>query len=68
MQNTTLNVQGMTCGHCKKSVTGALKELTGVSEVEVNLDSGKVDVAYDAEQVNLNQMKEAVEEQGYDIA
>lgn len=40
----TLIVQGMTCGHCKMSVEGALKEIDGVSAAEVNLEAGSVDV------------------------
>ncbi|WP_085523722.1 copper chaperone CopZ [Tuberibacillus sp. Marseille-P3662] len=68
MENTTLNVEGMTCAHCKQAVTGALKDLNGVTDVDVNLDSGKVDVTYDTNRVDIKQMEEAVEEQGYDIA
>ncbi|WP_100013008.1 copper chaperone CopZ [Lentibacillus sediminis] len=64
----TLNVQGMSCGHCKMSVEGALNELDGVSAAEVNLDAGKVDVTYDESKVNVEAMKEAVEEQGYDVS
>ncbi|GIN57276.1 copper chaperone CopZ [Lederbergia ruris] len=64
----TLNVQGMTCGHCKMSVESALKKLDGVSAAEVHLETGKVDVTFDESKVNVEAMKEAIEEQGYDIA
>ncbi|MFS0615808.1 copper chaperone CopZ [Lederbergia ruris] len=64
----TLNVQGMTCGHCKMSVESALKKLDGVSAAEVHLETGKVDVTFDEAKVNVDAMKEAIEEQGYDIA
>ena len=64
----TLNVQGMTCGHCKMSVEGALKKLDGVTDAEVNLDAGQVDVTFDDSKVNVAAMKEAIEDQGYDIA
>ncbi|WP_199256780.1 copper chaperone CopZ [Alteribacillus sp. YIM 98480] len=63
----TLDVKGMTCGHCEQSVKGALKELDGVTEVNVNLSAGKVDVTYNEEKVTLDNMREAVEEQGYDV-
>ncbi|WP_202077601.1 copper chaperone CopZ [Caldalkalibacillus salinus] len=63
----TLNVQGMTCGHCKMSVEGALKELDGVSLAEVNLEAGNVDVTFDESKVNVDAMKEAIEEQGFDV-
>lgn len=68
MQTITLDVQGMTCGHCKMAVNGALTELDGVSKVDVNLETGKVTVEYDDSKVNLDQMKEAVEDQGYEVA
>ncbi|TRM13259.1 copper chaperone CopZ [Lentibacillus cibarius] len=64
---TTLNVQGMTCGHCESSVKGALESLEGVQTVEVDLDSGKVDVTYDDAAVTIAAMREAVEDQGYDV-
>ncbi|MDN3449434.1 copper chaperone CopZ [Planococcus sp. APC 3906] len=67
MQTKTLDVKGMTCGHCKMSVEGALKGLEGVSAVEVDLNSGKVDVTYDESKVSSENMKEAVEDQGYKV-
>jgi len=39
----TLNVEGMTCGHCKMAVTNALKELEGVKNVDVHLKEGTVE-------------------------
>lgn len=68
MEQKTLDVQGMSCGHCKMSVEGALKNLDGVSEAEVNLESGKVDVTFDESKVTVDALKEAIEEQGYDVA
>ncbi|WP_163583338.1 copper chaperone CopZ [Gracilibacillus saliphilus] len=67
MAQTTLKVQGMTCGHCKASVEGALQELTGVTKAEVNLEEGTVNVSYDEADVTIEAMHETVEEQGYDI-
>ena len=63
----TLDVKGMSCGHCKSAVTHALKELNGVSAVSVDLKTGKVDVDYDESKVPLSKMKEAIEDQGYDV-
>ncbi|AIF44064.1 copper chaperone CopZ [Virgibacillus sp. SK37] len=64
---TTLDVRGMTCGHCEQAVKNALEELTGVTGVEVHLNTGKVDVTYDNAQVTIAKMREAIEEQGYDV-
>ena len=37
MENVTLNVEGMSCGHCVKAVEGSVGKLDGVVEVKVNL-------------------------------
>ncbi|MDM5187083.1 copper chaperone CopZ [Bacillus sp. DX4.1] len=63
----TLNVQGMTCNHCKMAVTNTLQELAGVKNVEVELQAGTVAVEYDEKMVKVEQLKDAIEEQGYDI-
>jgi copper chaperone len=68
MEKVTLNVSGMSCGHCEKAVKGALMELDGVTNVVVHLADGKVDVEFEPSKVSINQLKEAIEEQGYDVA
>lgn len=67
MATTTLQVKGMSCGHCKMAVENALKELDGVTQAEVNLEAGKVDVTFDDSKVTVDAMKEAIEDQGYDV-
>lgn len=62
----TLEVNGMTCEHCEKSVKDALNKLEGVHGVEVQLDSGKVNIAYDEAFVSKSMMKETIEAQGYE--
>lgn len=64
---TTLKVSGMTCEHCEQAVKKALEGLNGVSGVEVHLDTGNVDVTYDNAQVSIADMREVVEDQGYDV-
>ncbi|MDF9478946.1 copper chaperone CopZ [Bacillus cereus] len=63
----TLSVQGMTCNHCKMSVTNALTELEGVQNVEVHLQEGTVNVEYDDSKVDIEKMKEVIEDQGYNV-
>ena len=62
-----IKVEGMTCNHCKSSVEGALNQLDGVNNAAVNLEENNVQVAYEAGKVNFDQMKEAIEDQGYDV-
>ncbi|WP_066186508.1 MULTISPECIES: copper chaperone CopZ [Gracilibacillus] len=68
MQNITLKVQGMSCGHCVSSIEGNVGEMTGVESVKVHLEDGKVDVTFEAGQVNEQDIIEVIEDQGYDVA
>ncbi|MCC3375268.1 cation transporter [Cohnella sp. REN36] len=65
MTNTTLKVEGMSCGHCVNSIEGALREL-GASG-KVNLSGGTVDVAYDESKLSMADIQAAIEEQGYEL-
>lgn len=68
MATITLNVKGMSCGHCVKAVEGALGELKGVNRALVDLQAGTVTVEYQDGEVGQDQMKEAIEDAGYDVA
>ena len=63
----TLKVQGMSCGHCVNSVEMGVGELEGVSSVAVDLEKGEVAVDYDAAKTSLDEIQEAIQEQGYDV-
>ncbi|HZH58789.1 MAG TPA: copper chaperone CopZ [Metabacillus sp.] len=67
MQQVTLNVEGMSCGHCVKSIEGNVGELKGVEAVKVHLDTGKVDVSFDSNVVSLKEITDVIEDQGYDV-
>ncbi|WP_102272205.1 copper chaperone CopZ [Cytobacillus massiliigabonensis] len=67
MKNITLNVQGMSCGHCVNSIEGSVGQLEGVSEVKVKLNDAQVEVAFNEMQVSLDKIKETIEDQGYEV-
>lgn len=67
MATVTLKVEGMSCNHCKSAVEGALEKLPGVEKAEVDLEAKTAEVTYEEGKVTLDQMKEAVEDQGYDV-
>ena len=63
----TLNVNGMSCSHCENSVKKAVGALNGVGSVSVDLKGKKVLVEYENEKVTLKLIREAIEDQGYDV-
>lgn len=42
--NQMLDVKGMSCGHCVRAVTDAIREIDPSARVEVDLDNGKVSI------------------------
>ena len=60
------NVTGMTCDHCVRSVTNAIQEIDGVSDVQVSLDEKLARVT--GETIDVNKVIEAVKEEGYEAA
>ena len=62
----TYTVTGMTCGHCVSAVTQEVSAIPGVSDVEVDLDTGRVTVASDAP-LDTSAVREAVDEAGYEL-
>lgn len=64
---TTVTVTGMTCGHCVASVREEVSELAGVSAVDVDLASGRVDITSDAP-LDADDIARAVAEAGYQVS
>lgn len=67
MEKTVVNVEGMSCEHCVKAVSGAVGALPGIGGVSVDLKGKTVTVEYDPSQSPLEKIKEAIEDQGFDV-
>ncbi|NLW91969.1 MAG: copper chaperone CopZ [Syntrophomonadaceae bacterium] len=65
--NAVLNVEGMSCMHCVNTVKSSVGALPGVSKVEVDLSAKKVAVTYEGDKVNLEKIKAAIEDAGYEV-
>ena len=63
---TTINVSGMTCGHCVSAVTMELSLLPSVTEVEVDLENGQVTITSDIA-MDQTQVATAIYEAGYEL-
>ena len=63
----TFQVTGMTCGHCVTAVTEEVGAIADVTDVAVDLASGRVTVNSHRE-VTLTEMAAAIDEAGYELA
>ena len=59
--NQTFTVQGMTCGHCEKAVTTAIKTLDPQAEVRIERSQNRVEVASEKPR---DALAEAIREEG----
>ena len=61
-------VNGMHCGGCVKSVTGAISRLPGVHSVDVSLDRKGATVEYDSAAVAPAAIVAAIEAAGFEAS
>lgn len=65
MTRMTVDISGMTCGHCIGGVTKALQGVTGVEIEQVKVGSAVVN--YDASAVTPTQIAQAIKDEGYGV-
>ena len=61
----TFTVQGMTCGHCEKAVTSAIRTLDPQAQVRIERSQNRVEV--DTTQAR-DAVGQAIREEGYTVA
>lgn len=66
MSTSSYSVSGMTCGHCVAAVQEEVGQVPGVTDVAVDLETGRLTVI-SAAPVDDAQIKAAVDEAGYQV-
>ena len=67
MQTTIMRINGMTCMGCVNSIKSVLEKISGVSSVDISLESNQAKIHHDSERTNITQFKEAIEEAGFEV-
>jgi len=65
-ETLTLSVPGMTCGHCEASVKKEVGAVSGVTDVDVDLDTK--DVVITGSDLDRDAIVVAIDEAGFDVA
>lgn len=63
---TTIKIKGMSCQHCVASVTKALSEIDGISDVNVNLEKGEASFNENSP-VSPDTIKDAITRIGFEV-
>jgi copper chaperone len=62
----TIKVKGMSCQHCVASVTKALSDIDGITDVQVNLEKGEA--TYNEQNPIAEQtIKDAISNIGFEV-
>lgn len=65
MQHAVLTAPGMSCDHCKMTIESAGGALAGVSAIEADPLTKKVEVDYDEGVISLDEIRNALAKAGY---
>ena len=66
-RTASFGLTGMTCASCAQTISESLSGLEGIEKANVNLATEKATVVYDPTKVNIDEMKKAVLDAGYDV-
>ena len=66
-RTASFGLTGMTCATCAQTISESLSGLEGIEHANVNLATEKATVTYDPSKVNIDEMKKAVIDAGYDV-
>jgi len=67
MATTVLKVPDISCEHCERTITNALQPVAGIRTVSVDIPGKQVHVDYDEAQVNVDRMKDILQEEEYPV-
>jgi copper chaperone len=65
MNRLSLEIRGMSCGHCLHAVSNTLNKLEGVKVDQVKI--GAATLEYDPARVSPDAINEAIADQGYQV-
>ena len=67
MSTVTLSVSGMTCEHCVRAVKQEVGEISGVTQVDVELGTPSTVTVQSTEPISQQDLVAAINEAGYEV-
>lgn len=65
MKNIELKIEGMHCEGCSNRLEKVLNNLEGVSTASVSLEDKKANIEFNEDIINIDNIKEAIEDAGF---
>jgi copper chaperone len=67
VRKVKLDVPDISCEHCERVVTAALRPLAGVKSVKVDIPAAQVEVEYEEAAADLERMKQVLADEDYPV-
>lgn len=67
IKTATVRTEPFTCPSCVKKIEGAVGAMTGVQDVRVMFNSGKVKAVFDEATVSAEQIASTIDDLGYRV-
>src|SRR3982750_633164 len=68
-KSASLQASGLTCAMCTKAINNSLEELPFIKSVKADIKSSTFNIVFkDGGKVDIDQLKNAVEEAGFSVA
>ena len=67
-QSVTVNIDGMTCENCVKSVHNVLSKIEGVQSLSVSLEYNNATVSFDDSLASAQDIVSAIDDAGFEAA
>jgi mercuric ion transport protein len=67
LKRISISVEGMTCASCARTVESKIREIRGVTAVNVSYEKSRADIEFDPGQVTLQELDKAVQDAGYKV-
>jgi copper chaperone len=66
-KSVNLKVNGMHCGGCANKIKKSIEEMNIEHAVDINIESGKVNIKYDSEKSTIAALKNSIEKVGFQV-
>ena len=66
MEKTTIKIEGMSCGHCVKTVKNVLGRVEGLEVNDVQI--GEASLSHEPNNLQLDTIREALDDAGFELA
>ena len=68
IQTVTVNIDGMTCENCVKSVHNVVSKIEGIESLSVSLEHNKATVSFDDSLASAQDIVSAIDDAGFEAA